>query len=837
MRPSISIINGGEKHLGLARKKLAALEQWRRQFGQLTAKHPPIHTGDALILLRCSEWDQRITIIGLFSPGNILLAANIDGEAVFSVYDYISDKVSTATKIPGLVVQDPLSPAFNHRCQLGDFAHATFSNSSWSGDIIGNAGRVYLGGVAAYEAAYFAEGNQIYERIGEQASLAATVSAGNVMLPDFCGPTLNLFGLAAYPTSSFWNLYQGASVFTLTPNTGRVNESGAWVPSFFVVEPGDYYGLKPGWYYGAYPGSVYSMDDPLTSLKVSLSGVLETRFPGGMTQRGWCETVTEVDGEEKGDIFFHLDQIPMPGNGYAYRELVTGSYSESFITIGSELQGRAAEFSLETTRPGEKPDAVEMWNFRAWTAENSFPITDGIGVFIIEGRKLRGYRYRGYTAKFIETDSFHSYAVSDDGSMVAVFEAEDGGLISRVRVFDLYGERVVAQTQEPDYLHGGFTEIVSSEVVAPLTALTACFIPMRDKDFETKTVIHPIASPGQAISSTRDYFPSLSTLRFVKSANHGLSIAKVICENGIDAEFGVSHDPCFESVVVVDDPDQETATDRLISKWDAGGVVKGVVRGEFSGNHPGMRFKGIGKGSSGWYGIVTLNKTLWIVQHTDGTFSIENVAGEIVSTSCLTEDMKFDPSCMPDCGGNAKITAESSCGQSGEYAVEVGLSPLFISGPDTFGGQFSAHGGRPPYRFSSSCGSINEDSGEVIDFSGCCGEIVVTVEDSCSQSASMPVRGSTGTWNTTSVTKADTEGIYTCTSQYANPRDRWKGFCDISSCYCGSQPYYLSATSRFVTCAMPGWGPGMLIDDCSRAYCYVVKSQFQCTSVPHVNNC
>ena len=779
MRPTISIVNGGEQYLGVAKQKLASLEKWRRQFNQLTAKLPPIHTGDAIILIRCSEWEQHITILGMVGTGQIMLASNIDGDSVFSTYDYLKDKVSDATTISVISAQDVLCPAFNRRCQLGELAKVSFANFKWSGEAIGDSGFIYLSGVRDYEMALFADPSLtgIYARVAERSGLIATVRQGDVLLPKMCGTYLNLFGVASYPgVSDFWNLYGAASQFSITPNTGYMEETGIWLPSFFVAEPSDYYGLKPGWYYGDYPNAKYSQDDPLTSLKVSLSGVLETRLVGGLTQRGWCETVTEVNGEAKGDIYFYLRAMTVPGNDCAYRELVTGLYTKAAITIGSALAGFAADFKLETSVPGTKPDEVKMWNLDSWASQDETPECDAIGVLVIEGKKLRGYRYKNYVQQFVETDAFHSYAISDDGSLVAIFETTDSGLISRVRVFDLYGERLVAKAEDPEYLHGGFTELANSEVVAPLAALTACFIPVRAEKFTPSAVTMPFSSIGSVDTDEREYLPSLSTLRFIKDANSGLTIQKVVCKNGVDAEFGISIDECFDSTIVVDDPNREMATDRLISKWDEGGNWRGVVRGEFVGDHPDMRFNGVGKGDSGWYGVITLDPKLSIVEQEDGSYVIEGVAGELASTTCLTETMELDPNCVPNCGGEIQITAASSCGQTGSAFVKAQEADItIISASSEVGSVCVASGGTTPYSWSISCGSIDPHTGEILDISGCCGTETVTVTDQCGRVATAEITMPVGTWVLDHYEycpgKSDSLTFYTFWTQY---KGGWK---------------------------------------------------------------
>lgn len=821
-------------YLGFARRLWRSLEELRLMSG-VSQLQKYVVTDNIRIFLRCCESAPLIRIEYLGAPeGHILLASLRDGATHFSTFDYIKNKTGTAVVFPGSAVDGVLSSIFDKTCQIGERLQVKRNKSKWAVAELGGEALEFLGRVNDYEQAYFAGTDGIWVRHSQGLQQVSNIPSGHLLLPSLSGSFLNLFSFASYPTAEFWNQYRGASLFSITPTNGVVQGYGAWVPSFFVVEPTDTYGLKPGWYYGRYPSPRYDTDNPLESLSVSLCAVVDTRCHPGLYAQGWCEMVTAVNGEDRDDIYFYFDSLTTPGNDYAYRELVAGSYTHSFITIGSVLSGHSAAFSLTATTSGAKPDEVKLWNFESYTSGTSTSV-DAVGVLVVEGTRCRGYRYKGYTAEFVDTAFFHSYAISNNGQMVAIFESTDGSLITSVKVYDLFGSRDKELAEDPDYSAGGYTLVRDSEVVAPLAALTACFIPTREKDFTPgQAALLSVSSP---VPDSRNEFPSLSSLRFMKSATGGLQIDKVVCENGIDATFGSSSDPCFASTIVVDDPDLVTDTDRLVSKWDEGGNWRGVVRGIFEGDHPSMRFRGVGNGGSGWYGTITMPKSLSIIESEDGTFAVGNVAGELVSTACLTEDMQLDPACVPDCAGDITITATSSCGQTGILKIPVETTPLMISGPSLFSGaQYSASGGTPPYIWKASCGLI-DSSGKVISTAGCCGTITITVSDTCGQSASMTSRGPTGVWNITSITDEVAGSIYTCTSQYKASKYPWKGFCDMYNCYCGSSWYYLSPTTRFHTCSSPGWGPGTLIDGCDHSYCSVVTQSFECTSVPHVLDC
>lgn len=82
----------------------------------------------------------------------------------------------------------------------------------------------------------------------------------------------------------------------------------------------------------------------------------------------------------------------------------------------------------------------------------------------------------------------------------------------------------------------------------------------------------------------------------------------------------------------------------------------------------------------------------------------------------------------------------------------LSIDAMVISGPeepDEDSG-YSVVGGKAPYIWSISAGSIN-DNGAITDLTGACGAGTVSVTDSCGNSAEMEVRFSDGQWVETSV--------------------------------------------------------------------------------------
>jgi hypothetical protein len=756
MRNRPQILNLSQADYGLVRyaeQLYRQLEQTRLACGAPMLQQQRIVDGITMLIRACAVQGGRIILLGGFL-GQIMLAAEKDGSTVFSVYDYLQDKISEAAKLSAFSFGDTeLVPAYNRRCQLAEQAQVS-GTSNWSAGLLENPELIYLGGVNNYEQAYFANLTALYVRVSNNLQPIALVPGGFTLLPELCGPFLSLFSFSASPDDSYWNLFQGTSLFSITPSSGFVMEYGAWIPSFFTVEPADPSGLKPGWYYGAYPSSRYDLIDPLGSLDVSLCAIVKTHLQGGLYAQGWCEFVSAVNGEDRSDLFFYFEPMGIPGNNYAYREIALGSYVNSRITIGSILPGFSSAFSLSTTLPGIKPDLVHLWNFLAWSEEADV-FVDAVGVLIIEGKKLRGYRFKGYALPFIETDFYHSHTISDDGRLVAVFEAEET-LISSIKIFDLYGEREAPLKENDKYLKGGYTLVRESAVVARLSASTGCFIPLREKTFTPS--VSKLSSPVPVFPDSRSGFPSLSTLIFYKGGNDGIQIDKVTCLNGVDARFGISYDPCFSSRVVVDDPDQVASRDKLVAGWDVGGVYKGVVRGTFQGDSPNVRFYGEGVGNSPAYGVITLGESLDIAQVSETEFySISGAAGGIASLTCLIESGSWyviDPACNPNCEGILTVAATSGCGQSGSLDIPF-APPLTLSGSETpnVGSTYRAAGGSGGYVYSISCGTINSETGQVLNLTDCCGSGTVSATDTCGTTVTLDVRFPSGRWVQESIEK------------------------------------------------------------------------------------
>jgi hypothetical protein len=109
------------------------------------------------------------------------------------------------------------------------------------------------------------------------------------------------------------------------------------------------------------------------------------------------------------------------------------------------------------------------------------------------------------------------------------------------------------------------------------------------------------------------------------------------------------------------------------------------------------------------------------------------------------------------------------------------ITELTISGDveTSIGSSYGATGGKPPYRYSISAGTIDHTAGTVTDLSGACGTGSVSVSDACENAASMSVLFPAGQWVLQSTTQAPcgfspNDDNYSCTVFSGDTKEvRW----------------------------------------------------------------
>ena len=137
--------------------------------------------------------------------------------------------------------------------------------------------------------------------------------------------------------------------------------------------------------------------------------------------------------------------------------------------------------------------------------------------------------------------------------------------------------------------------------------------------------------------------------------------------------------------------------------------------------------------------------------------SFGRVAGDLIYGPCIEtreDGLQYASRSCLECGGFITATASSSCGQTGTDTINTGApEPLAIFGEEdvNVGDVYSAAGGKPPYAYEFSGGTISSE-GVILSISGCGGGEVEVSYDCMSNglpvtiSAKMGVRLPGGTW-------------------------------------------------------------------------------------------
>ncbi len=761
--------------VGYAQKQYRQLDSIRRNANLPILKKTIPITGLFIHIISVDSGGQILIFGG--SP-QIVLAGNNPMQA----YDYDHDALMD-TPVAQSVTEELFS-MFDGRIRLSGSRYAQYKQG-WSQKDF--ASGTPLGSLNDFELSFFASGNAIQACYEDSFHNFGVPSPQGTLVPEFCGGYGSLFNATYRINSTPWNMLSTDVVYALNPINKKRIDSFYWTPSLFSVAPADPYGMFGGFYYGEYPGSQYGFVSneygwfqmPLSSATIQLMGFIDCRYPDGWYSYGYAEFVADVSysGESGEDVIDHprdmyiyaqSSPLSTEPNSYFYNESVYGSRSHASMTIGWEGKGKKAlakiklpeEFSSLNGYP-----ELDMWNFPRWYNTDSFTAQapDAIGIVVSSGTNAILKRSGSYTTDVFETSAYHSHIRSQDGTLVAIFEGT--GLIEKISVFDLHGKRDPKKLGE--YTGGGYTEVRVSEKVSIVEAMFGEFIPFRTlKKSELEHAQEGIQILSTSMPDTSDLgdyindaLPSMAILSFAKDGLSSLGIKKCKIENGI-ATYKAGVDECFESTVVIDNPQETNDRSKLVSEWYVGGGLLGLVRGEFTGLGTAARFSGLSTGNT--LSTITMPSTFQIFKSQYGGFVFENYFGEVVLGACLEmgEDVFGSPvpvlteACAHNarCGEEVIITANADCGMTAKTTYSLEVEPLTISGDEdyTSGSTYGASGGAKPYVFSfpgTSVEELDEDSTgfTVDDTGGACGTINVTVTDHCGDTASFAARA-TGHW-------------------------------------------------------------------------------------------
>lgn len=727
----------GGVYVGMAKSWMAQLQRLRHDL-RLPMLEKLIIVNNFRILVRASDWVDLIWITGGGNPHIII--ANTAGDLF--VYDYLTSTLTPTGVSPNTVTS--LQQFFNRQNHLSNLTAVTDGVGATALDDLGTQ----LTRSLLYELEFLRKGNGIYTRGLETSGLITSLELSGVSWADINTPLIGDYvGLPVEVSGEQWNFYEGIITLGLPIASRNVQELFKWVPSIFYAYPGDKDYL-PGWYYGRYNGWL-GVGESISELTIDFISLLDTRFEEADTPFGYCERLTSVNGETDGTLNFFLSATPpaAPIDHYTYKS------NTGYIHAGTLTTGYVRTFATNPY-PGEEASA-DFWNFSPWVdpTKEDEP-KEACGVVVFSGVKATVYRYSGVLSSIHSIENYHSHSVSTLGDKVALFHAE-ADVITAVTVIDLYGERF---TDDDGVVTGPVYLLREAGNVEATAGNFGEWIPVPKVKTDPDTgedIVSPTLPYSLGDGTTDSYtfnsngMASLAVMSYPETGNGVVGFHNIIVD-GTRATVSDTTDECFETVIVAN-PDPTGVKVNHIEE-------RGEVAGEYGGTKDAVTFTALGAGTE-----IKREEPSVSADPSTGQVFISGFMGEIVSTENITENGFVDWSGGDDC--SVTISATSSCGQTASSEVSVLYDELVVSvtytaaatppsqpyGSVGNGGTsgtptgISATGGVPPYTYAMSCGSRDEETGE-LDTTGCCGTGTVTVTDACGNEATAEIRYPTGYW-------------------------------------------------------------------------------------------
>jgi hypothetical protein len=734
------------KFLSFAKHKLRKLDRRRRALGNASAKQ--FYTlGDVYLQIYTSDTRKLIRLWG--GGGASIVFASAPTEIQLSVYDYITDTLTPTESFTNS--SGTLHQYFNSVCHYNDTKNTDGKSVSPIPALPGGTPVHYY----SHEVEYVQTAAGLYLRTPDDALLQAVSfpQGGVSWMPQFSRGQGNFISMPRYPTTEIWNLNRVSDIWAYAPSSTAVLPTHHWVPSFFFAEPGNaIYGT--GWQYGKFlewwvePPDDFSIKDG----RVTYGGMLENRKQTASAPYGYCETLTKLDTTDYFLVSFFESASPFPteSNPSWVNQKLTGTKQG-----GSSVSGKSRSFSIDALADFGVPSTdptIHWWN-AGWEGDTTPPAHDLTGVVITANGKSILYRYTGATTKLYTTTDYHSHAVSTSGRYAAIFEGTS--LIERA---------IIADLQENTILR-------ISEVPAGALGLSGAWIP--------RAVIDPLALPYDISNvattplvdeDTYKFRSHYGAVTYPEGDNAPTANWKMTCEDGVHARVASYDDPCFELTLVKILPLSVPPSGNVTVTMEGEVYAAGSFT-ELTQSLPYILFSSMGPPPAP-YEIVLGH---WTYSNNEPipkeiSVSATNARVEVIERAAMSMyqdiydkvyvknalgtvarsgfDENGEVTVDTTCGAQT-VSATTSCGQSA--SLEVGEDPatLTITAPDnvySVGDVFSAGGGVEPYTYSTSVGTIDPDTGEVLTYTGHCGRVTVTATDACGQTASTDVRGSSGTW-------------------------------------------------------------------------------------------
>lgn len=700
---------GVENHLPFARRKLADLEFLRKAAGApLLSKNYLLDDGTEIRVVTFEAgggvYDQILIRGG--GEFDILLT---NGKAIWG-YDSVKDKIRLLLSGE---VGSTLSQAEPDSCDT-ELKHVQKKRTRLTGSealVFDNSTPLANYNLAAYRVgpAIYVNGKEITQEL--------------VTLPDGDWQELLMvqrqIGAEKFSPQD-WSLMNGPELWQIPPNSPwGAGKTWTWTPRIWFPDPANPFEIPGELHYGYHASPI----GPASEITVDFGCLLEDRGGGGI---GYCETLVSViaTGETTNHLLVSfMDSLwEAPRNWYFDQQL--GTFGSRFFQHSFYTSSPAAVFTIDYKDDFPEATTLEVsW----WSAvPDTTEVLQGIVARTSTG-EFAVHRRTGYAAPLYRGSGYIGHSVSLDGRTLAVFTG--GEEIERVIVFDL-----VAGTLLRD-----------SSKVAGHAFLSAQIIPREIQKEKQLGFDNHASAVVSDLDPDRIYGESLFGMYHPWPTTDGATASgwKIVIE-GNRAVGKLWSDDCWETasyslfegaepeipqeIFEVSTPELEqygraTFTPEGLPQPVGGGLVVERERGELSVNTDAFDCLFTDKWSKPpliWDGAV---------EYVDGCWKI-----------APQDDV---------CAYRVKVT--DACGYIGQQEYPAAHAPLSLSvglssGVVTTSSVAVAAGGIPPYRYSISCGTINQYTGAVTDLTGCCGTGSVSVSDTCGNTTSIAVRFPVGVW-------------------------------------------------------------------------------------------
>jgi hypothetical protein len=821
------------KHLPRVRQMMADLAKKRDDLGAPFLKKKYRYLDGTWVLLHAMIGFNKIIMWGGEEIRHIYLSDGSNSRT----YDYLLDQFFTVN----VAYDGDLNPQGNSSVQFGANGVALY-DKGYSGLEIENGQGEYLANVLNYESTILSDEDRIFLM---EENVQTEILTGEHM-PELGGTAYNhfSFGVRPDPDTVIWNKYDVGVIYNRSMANPVPTSHFRWTPSFFYGEPANGKWVT-GWHYGAYGEQWYEGDrgsvlaaNPVAG-EAKLLSVLEVRTSDLQSNTygfGYCEALTAINSSSVPVLpilsFFLSSGVYEDSGSEYYSYLSTVLLATAQMRAGTTPVGNPNRaFALyDPFGDGSVPD-VKMWSFSCWT--NGTGTADAVGIAIISGSSAKFYRYRGTLSLVYETEWFHSFSTTPDGTILSIFNESDG-IISEIRVFDLYGTKVdplsdvTLERTQAQYSSGGFTDVRTNTSVADLELTTACMIPVRQTDFEPSESLDKTST--EIVKPDGNYWPAMGSIVFSRDGEGGVLSNKLIIEGGVNGKAITVLKTCLTDPIYVDNPSAPPATNHFLSKWGTGAgpdpLFHGYLRGSFTGSDDdGQNSSFVGEGIGG-IATIEMPKELVLINDIFGFYSVERYSGELIPGSCLEfagepgSNMVLSEDCRAEAcgGGDRTISVASTCGQT--YSSEIKgseIPPLVITGPEGkidgdwwtgsgseppsvgVGEYGTATGGVSPYTWSATGLTIDEDSGEILAIpSGTC-DASLTVTDDCGNTDTKSIAVNSGFWELVSSYVLNDGGC--CPDVPCSDSDLWP-YVPFSEIPIAEQPFGINWTCGPSTCYM-----------------------------------